>query len=105
MKDTISKDKRRISAIQQYNNYHRAWRISCKYSKMLVKNINNDNLYEISLTIHKQYMTELYNNQCNMNKNYTQVWDTMLNTVQKNNDNMKGSVRLLHQISVQRTHK
>ena len=49
-------------------------------------------------------MTELYNNQCNMNKNYTQVWDTMLNTVQKNNDNMKGSVRLLHQISVQRTH-
>ena len=103
MKDTINKDKRRINAIKDQNDYHEAWRISRKYSNTIMKHIDSEDLYDMCFMYYYQYMNELQANRFDVKKNYTQVWDTMLNTVSKGNDNMKGSIRLLHQTNVQRT--
>ena len=105
MKDTIQKDYRRSISYINQTKYHGGWELSYKYSKILMKNINNYNLYEICLIIHNQYMNELKHKKINKdkNKNYVQVWETMLNTVFKGKDNSKGAVRLLHQTNQKRT--
>ena len=102
MKDTIQKDKRRIQAYQKYNNYHNAWKLSHRYSNMLIKHINNENLYDMCIMYYIQYMNEIKSHGYNRNKNYIQIWDTMINTVSKFEDTMKQSVRLLHQTNIQR---
>jgi hypothetical protein len=40
MKDTISVNKRRNIASLQQENYDECWKISFKYSSVLMKNIN-----------------------------------------------------------------
>lgn len=40
MKDTISVNKRRNIAFLQQENYDECWKISFKYSSVLMKNIN-----------------------------------------------------------------
>jgi len=46
---------------------------------------------------YSQYMNELHQRGYNKNKNYVQVWNTMINT------GTRESIRLLYQTSVQRT--
>ena len=96
MKDTIEKDKRRKISLQDYKNYHNAWKLSHKYSSRLVKNINNENYYELSKMYYSQYMNEINNHGYNKNRNYIQIWNTMINT------GTKESIRLLHQTNIKK---
>ena len=97
MKDTIEKDKRRKIALQNYKNYHNAWKLSHKYSSRLVKHISNENFYNLCEMYYSQYMNEINNHRYNKNRNYIQIWNTMINT------RTRESIRLLHQTNVQRT--
>tara|TARA_Y100000389_G_scaffold176877_1_gene188709 strand:- start:463 stop:792 length:330 start_codon:yes stop_codon:yes gene_type:complete len=108
MKDTISVNKRRQLAYNQKENYDECWKISCKYSSILMKNINSCDLYNICCSIYGQYLTELKSKKLQLKdnkhntKNYIQVWLTMLNTVKKGEVEKQG-VRLLHQTNCQRS--
>jgi len=99
MKDTVEKDKRRKISLQNYKNYHDAWKLSHKYSSRLIKHIGNENFYDLCAMYYSQYMNEInnrgYNN--NKNKNYIQIWNTMINT------GTRESIKLLHQTNVQKT--
>jgi hypothetical protein len=102
MKDTIQKDKRRKESFQIKADYQECWAISLKYSSILVKNIKSDNLL-LSCTVYGQYLHELqYKNLNVKDKNYVQIWETMINTISK--DYIKGiaAIRLLHQTNVQK---
>ena len=59
MKDTIEKDKRRKIALQDYKNYHNAWKLSHKYSSRLVKHIGNENFYDLCTMYYTQYTNEI----------------------------------------------
>lgn len=108
MKDTISVNKRRKLAYIQKENYNECWKISHKYSHVLMKNINSDDLYNICCSVYGEYLTELKSKELQLsdkkgrNKNYIQVWLTMLNTVKKGEVEKQG-VRLLHQTNCQRS--
>ena len=98
MKDTIEKDKRRKESLQNNYNYRNAWKLSHKYSSRLIKHINNENFNDLCEMYYSQYMNEINNHGYNKNRNYIQIWDTMINT------GTRESIRLLHQTNVQRTH-
>lgn len=104
MKDTIEKDKRRTDSLTNQLKYKESWNISYKYSSILMKNINNENIYEICLTIYHQYLNELKFKDLNMKRNYTQIWETMINTILKGNE-VRGPIHILHQTNQQRIHK
>jgi hypothetical protein len=97
----IIKDRRRIRSFNSEADYHGAWKLSLKFANYLLVSIDKDDLYDKCILYHSQYINELRNNGYNIDKNYTQIWNTMINTVLKGG-NMKSSVRLLHQTSVQR---
>ena len=102
MKDTINKDKRRRIEINDKINYYEAWEISYKYSNKLIQKIDHNNLYILCYITYENYMNELKHKKLNIkNKKYTQIWDTMINTV-KIEKNMKKAVYLLHQTNIQR---
>ena len=102
MKDTIEKDKRRTISYVNQLKYKESWNISYKYSSILMKNIDNENIYEICLTIYHQYLNELKFKDLNMKRNYTQIWETMINTIRVCKGNEISSIRLLHQTNCQR---
>tara|TARA_Y100000817_G_scaffold175983_1_gene137421 strand:- start:74 stop:409 length:336 start_codon:yes stop_codon:yes gene_type:complete len=82
-----------------------AWKISLKYSKILMDHSNNDDYFDIVYGIHHEYLSELQREGLNFkNKNYMQVWDTMINTQKRNpkRDIKAGAIKLLHQTNVQR---
>ena len=82
-----------------------AWKISLKYSKILMDHSNNDDCFDIVYGIHHEYLSELQREGLNFkNKNYMQVWDTMINTQKRNpkRDIKAGAIKLLHQTNVQR---
>jgi len=97
MKDSIRKDKRRKESLKMNFFYHNAWRLSHKYSSMLMNNIENENYYELSNMYYSQFMNELHQRGYNTDRNYVQVWETMINT------GSRDSIRLLHQTSIQRS--
>ena len=100
--DTIKKDKKRNISFINKNNYHEAWNISYKYSSFLLKKINHNDIYNLCFMIHKEFINELKIKKIdwNQNKNYIQVWTTMLNSMSKNHNT--SSIRLLQQTSQQR---
>ena len=104
--DTINKDKRRNKSQIIQNNYFEAWKLSYKYSTILLKKINHEDIYLLCFSIHEDYLNELKNkkiiksNKGNKNKNYIQVWNTMLNSMIKNHN--ISSINLLQQTSQQR---
>jgi len=63
-----------------------------------MKHIDKEDLYELCCNSYYRFMNEI-----KVNHKTTQIWNTMLNTVIKHDNNMKGAVRLLHQTNVQRT--
>lgn len=82
-----------------------AWKISLKYSKILMEHSNTDGCFDIVYGIHHEYLSELQRNGLNLKqKNYMQIWDTMINTQKRNpkRDIRVASIRLLHQTNVQR---
>ena len=94
------------SEVYKQQRYHQAWRISLKYSVMLMSNIDKyHNLYDVVTGVYKQYISELNSNRLisTKDKNYIQVWNTVINTLQNKNTKLhKGSIKLLHQTNVQR---
>ena len=108
MKDTISVNKRRRISYGKKENYNECWKISLKYSSILMKNINSDDLYNICCSIYGQYITELKSKNLQLKdkhnniKKYIQVWETMVNTVRKG-EIEKQAIRLLHQTNCQRS--
>lgn len=105
--NTMNVNKRRKIAFIQKENYNECWNISHKYSGILMKNIDSNDLYTLCCSIHGQYITELKSKNLQLKdknhniKNYIQVWDTMMNTVRKGEAEKLG-IRLLHQTSCQR---
>ena len=57
--NTLTKDNRRSNAYYQEWINNECWRTSLKYSNMLIKNIDSDDLYSISASIYGQYISEL----------------------------------------------
>ena len=101
--NTLTKDKRRSEAFNRGWVNNECWKTSLKYSNMLVKNINSNDLYSISASIYGQYMSELQSRHLPMKyKNYIQVWTTMLNTIKKGNHS-RMAIKLLHQTNLQRS--
>ncbi len=100
--NTMNVNKRRKIAFIQNDNYNECWNISHKYSGILMKNIDSNDLYTLCCSIHGQYLTELKSKNLQLkDKNYIQVWSTMLNTVRKGEAEKLG-IRLLHQTSCRR---
>ena len=101
--NTLKKDRRRTFSYHQEWVNNECWKTSLKYSNMLVKNIESNDLYSISSSIYGQYMSELQSKGLPMkDKNYIQVWVTMLNTIKKGNHSMM-AIKLLHQTNCQRS--
>ena len=93
---TMNKDKRRMASFQVHSNHDETWNISHKYSSKLMNNIDKKNLYLSCYTQYNQYINELtYKKLTIIDRNYIQIWDTMLNTI-KLEKNMKMAVRSLH---------
>ena len=104
MKDIIQKDKRRKNALNQYNTHLKNWELSLKYSKILIDNINKPDLFLLCLSTYNEYIKsvkKLHKDKNIINRNFIQIWETMINTVKKGEDNMKFSIRLLHQTNIQ----
>ena len=107
MKDTIQINKRRKEAFQIKSDYQECWKISHRYSSVLIKNITSSDLGLLCDTVYGQYLHELESNNLNTkrknkDKNYVQVWKTMINTVRVCKGNEISSIRLLHQTNCQR---
>lgn len=101
--NTFMKDKRRSESFNQEYINDDCWKTSLKYSNMLVKNIDSNDLYSISASIYGQYMSELQSRHLPMkDKNYIQVWTTMLNTIKKGKHS-RMAIKLLHQTNLQRS--
>jgi len=105
--DMINKDNRRRLEMQKKVDYNEGWKLSYQYSAILIDNITDEDLYNLCCVNHSQFMNELKRKGINKEKNYTQVWLTMLNTVydKKNKNNPKAAIRLLHQTNQQRTYQ
>ena len=104
--DMINKDKRRRLEMQRKVDYNGGWKLSYKYSSILMNKLDSVDLYTICCSVREEFLHELKVNCLPDNKNYTQVWLTMLNTVydKKNKNNHGAAVRLLHQTNQQRTY-
>lgn len=106
MKDISVNKKRRIS-YNKKENYNECWKISRKYSSILMKNINSGDLYNICCSIYGRYITELKSKNLQLKdkhniKKYIQVWETMVDTVRKG-EIEKQAIRILHQTNCQRS--
>ena len=98
--DTFEKDTKRKNAYHQKWLHDECWRSSLKYSSQLNKNINNKDLTNLCYSIYGQYINELQSRNLPMkNKNYIQIWETMINTVNKGKHS-RMSIKLLHQTSL-----
>ena len=87
--------------------YYEAWEISKKYSKILIDHENNNESFLIVNNTYHQYISELkVKNIPHKNKNYIYVWETMLNTIEKNMDIdvCRASIKILYQTSIQRSY-
>ena len=102
----MNKDNRRRLEMQHKADYNEGWNLSYQYSSILMDKIDSVDLYIICCSIRDEFLHELKVNGFPDNKNYTQVWLTMLTTVydKKNKNNPKAAVRLLHQTNQQRTY-
>ena len=96
----------REKEMKQKEKYHEGWKISTKYSTILMDHEDRNEYFEIVSNVYHQFISELKVKKIpHIDKNYIQIWDTMLNTVQ-NNPTIRvcrGAIKLLHQTNVQRT--
>ena len=87
--------------------YNEAWKISKKYTSILMEHEDNNDHFEIASNIYSQYLSELQlkNIDRNIKQRYIQIWQTMINTVNNNPKQSvcRAAIKLLHQTSVQRS--
>ena len=96
----------RRKEVEQKQNYHEGWILSKKYSKILMDHEGRNEHFRIAPNIYHQFISELkVKNIPHTDKNYIQVWETMLNTVQNNPkiNICRAAIKLLHQTSIQRS--
>ena len=94
--------------LNQTNKYHEGWILSKKYTSILMDHETKDEYFQLAPNIYHQFISELkLKNIPQKDKNYIQVWHTMLNTVENNPkiNVCRGAIKLLHQTSVQRSYK
>ena len=98
----------REKELYKQERYRLGWKISKKYTDILMSNSKDDKNLNMCFAIHSQYINELRNRNVPINKklNYIQCWDTLLNTLLKNPKIkvQRTSLKLLHQTSVQRAY-
>lgn len=103
----MTTNNRRQNEFNKKQKYKEAWKVSKKYTNILINHENKNQHLDIAPNIHYQYISELKYKEISTNKknNYIQVWDTMMNTINNNPKiNIKrASIKLLHQTSVQRS--
>ena len=89
------------------DRYYEAWSISKKYTSILMLHEKDNGYFCIAPDIHSQYLSELQYKKMDISnqRNYIQVWDTMINTINNNpkEDVCRIAIRLLHQTSIQRS--
>lgn len=101
--NTLEKDKRRSVAYHQKWLHDECWETSLKYSLLLIKNSKTNDIDNLCQSIYGQYMNELQSRSLPMkNKNYIQIWQTMLNSVKRGN-HIEMAIKLLHQTNLQRS--
>ena len=103
----MTTNDKRQNEYDKKQRYKEAWKVSKKYTSILIDHENKNEHLDIAANIHYQYISELKYKciDCRKNKNYIKVWGTMINTI---NNNLKinvqrASIKLLHQTSVQRS--
>ena len=92
--------------MEQKEIYNEGWKISKKYSTILMYHEKDNENFQIAPNVYHQYISELkVKNIPHTGKNYIQVWNTMLNTIQNNPkvDVCRSAIKLLHQTSIQRS--
>jgi hypothetical protein len=98
---------KRETEINKKQLYKEAWKVSKKYTSILIDHENKNEHLDIAANIYYQYISELKYKGIDIRKrnNYIQVWDTMINTVNNNPkvNVQRASIKLLHQTSVQRS--
>ena len=88
--------------------YREGWVLSKKYTTILMEHEMNHEYFLIAPNIYHQFISELrFKKIPHTGKNYIQVWETMLNTIENNPkaNVCRGAIKLLHQTSVQRSYK
>lgn len=97
----------RGNELKKQKKYHDAWKISKKYTTILMDHSSKDEHFTLAPNTYQQYLSELKHKNIpwDKQKNYIQVWDTMINTLYNNPkvDVCRASLKLLHQTSVQRS--
>jgi len=100
---SLTKDKRRTEAFNLKWEHDECWRTSLKYSSQLIKNNKKNDIDNLCNSIYGQYINELQSRKIyNENKNYIQIWNTMLNSVKRGNHTQM-AIKLLHQTNCQRS--
>jgi len=101
---SLTKDKRRTEAFNLKWEHDECWRTSLKYSSQLIKNSKINDIDNLCNSIYGQYINELQSRKIyNENKNYVQIWNTMLNSVKRGNHTQM-AIKLLHQTNLQHSH-
>ena len=103
----MTTNNRRQNEYNKKQLYKEAWKVSKKYTSILIDHENKNEHLDIAANIHYQYISELKYKGIDTRKknNYIQVWDTMINTVNNNPkiNVQRASIKLLHQTSVQKS--
>ena len=96
----------KLSLMNEKQKYHEAWKISKKYTIILMDHEKDNKFFDIASSIYSQYLAELKDKKLSLKKNYIQVWETMINTVNHNikEDVCRAAIKLLHQTSIQRSY-
>ena len=105
-------ESQRGKEMERQQIYYEKWDISSKYTEYLMNNLkekNDEFLYDLSLGIYKQFLSELKSRNIHSRKTDTviQCWNTMIQTTLRNPSIYikKQSIRLLHQTSLQRSYQ
>ena len=98
--------KNREKEMKQKETYREGLKISAKYSTILMDHEDKNEYFELATNVYHQFISELRVKKIpHVDKNYIQVWGTMINTLQ-NNPKIhvcRAAIKLLHQTNVQRT--
>jgi len=101
-KNTFGKDRDRLISFQKKSMNNNIWKISTKYSNLLMKHLHTNKLDNYCFVIYGQYINELNANNININihkKVYIQIWLTLINSIKKEK-NMKLAIHQLHLTNV-----
>lgn len=93
---TIHKDVRRKEEFFIKQVHDTSWKISLKYSTLLNKSINKDNIVSQCYMVYDQFLREIKSNNIDIRKtSLIKSWTTLMNSL-KTDKNIKKAVKQLH---------